>query len=210
MGSDYERVEHETTSESTKERILFESIKLFSQKGFKEVSVRDISEAVGIRASSIYNHFESKKAILDAIYEFYDEQWNAAVPDVNELLRLAETEAADIVLQKMLFDWKPELQEIMNRIYVIATREAMINPESLDIINTLVMERIKPMPRLLLGRLMELGKIEPIDIEAFVNLLAHVAHSATSLNQTPLRIDGETWFRCWNMLISLIKPTGKL
>jgi len=209
VDSEYERPEGETANESTKEKILFESIKLFSQKGFKEVSVRDISEAVGIRASSIYNHFESKKAILDAIYEFYDEQWNTAVPDVHELLRLAETEAPDIVLQKMLFDWKPELQETINRIYVIATREAMINPEKLDIINTLVMERVKPMPRLLLSRMIELGRIEPIDIEAFINLLAHVSHSATSLNLTPLRIDGETWFRCWNMLISLIKPTGK-
>ena len=116
MDNDNERAERNTENETTKEKILFESIKLFSQKGYKEVSVRDISEAVGIRASSIYNHFDSKKAILDAIYEYYDQQWKAAVPDVNELLRLAETEAADIVLQKMLFDWKPELQEIINRI----------------------------------------------------------------------------------------------
>ena len=195
--------------DSTKDRILLESIKLFSQKGYSEITVRDIAKAVGINPSSIYNHYKSKEEILKAIYVFYDEQWKAAAPDIDELLKLAETEAPHEVLAKMLFDWKPELQEIINRIYVIATREAMINPENLDKINTLVMERVKPMPRLLLARLIELGKIEPLDIEAFVNLLAHVAHSATSLNLTPLRIDGETWFRCWNMLISLIKPAGK-
>jgi len=197
------------TPESTKDRILKVSVELFSRDGYKEVSVRDISEAVGIKSSSIYNHFESKKAILDAIFEFYDEQWNAAAPDIDKLLQLAETEPPDVVLKNLLFDWKPELQEIMNRIYIIATRETMINPESVEQINALVMERVKPRPRLLLERMVELGKIEPVDIEAFVNLLAHVSHSATSLNLTPLRIEGDTWLRCWNMLMSLIKPTGK-
>ena len=209
MDSNNEYPERDKTNESTKDRILFVSINLFSQSGYNEVSMRDISKAVGIKASSIYNHYKSKQAILDAIFEFYDEQWNAAAPDIDNLLQLAETEPPDVVLKNMLFDWKPELQEIMNRIYVIATREAMVNPESLDLINTLVMERVKPRPRLLLGRLLELGKIEPIDIEAFVNILSHVSHSATSLNLTPLRIEGEIWLRCWNMLTSLIKPTGK-
>ena len=209
MNNENKSLMHGVTSESTKEKILIVSIRLFSQNGYNEVSVRDISEAVGIKASSIYNHFKSKRAILEAIYDFYNEQWDAAVPDINKLLRLAETEPPDVVLKNMLFDWKPELQELMNRIYAIATREAMINPENIDPISTLVMERVKPRPRLLLERMVELGKIEPMDIEAFVNLLSHVSHSATSLNLTPLRIEGEIWFRCWNLLISLIKPTGK-
>ncbi|MCL2067160.1 MAG: TetR/AcrR family transcriptional regulator [Treponema sp.] len=209
MNSNIESPAPGKTPESTKDRILKVSVELFSRDGYKEVSVRDISEAVGIKSSSIYNHFESKKAILDAIFEFYDEQWNAAAPDIDKLLQLAETEPPDVVLKNLLFDWKPELQEIMNRIYIIATRETMINPESVEQINALVMERVKPRPRLLLERMVELGKIEPVDIEAFVNLLAHVSHSATSLNLTPLRIEGDTWLRCWNMLMSLIKPTGK-
>ena len=209
MSSMIESPSADKPQETTKEKILFTSIKLFSQRGYKEVSVRDISKAVGIKAASIYNHFRSKSAILDAIYTFYDEQWNAALPDMNELLRKAETEPPDVVLRDMLFDWKPELREIMNRIYVIATREALINPESLDLINTLVMERVKPRPRILLARMIELGRIEHLDIEAFVHLLAHVSHSTTSLNLTPLQIEGETWFRCWNMLMSLVKPTGK-
>ena len=209
MNSNNESLARGALNESTKDKILFTSIRLFSQHGYNEVSMRDIAQAVGIKAASIYNHFESKKAILDAMYKFYDEQWDEAAPDIGELLHLAETETPDVVLKNMLFDWKPELQEVMNRIYVIATREAMINPESLDVINSLVMERVKPRPRLLLKRMIELGKIEPLDIEAFVNLLSHVSHSATSLNLTPLRIDGETWLRCWNMLMSYIKPTEK-
>ena len=197
-------------SESTKEKILIASIRLFSQHGYNEVTMRSIAKAVGIQVPSIYNHFESKKAILDAIYEYYDEQWNEAKPDIDELLRMAEVEPPDEVLMKMLFDWKsPEIQEMMNRIYNIASREAMNNSENMDQIKVLVMDRVKLVPRILLERLMELDKIEPIDIEAFVTILSHLSHSATALNLTPLKIDADEWSRCWKMLLSVVKPTGK-
>ena len=52
----------------TKERIIFESLNLFSQKGYEGVSMRDIAAAVGIKGASIYNHFKGKEEILQAIY----------------------------------------------------------------------------------------------------------------------------------------------
>ena len=55
---------------TTKEKILDTALELFSQRGYNGVSVRDIARAVGIRESSIYNHFESKKAIFDGIVDF--------------------------------------------------------------------------------------------------------------------------------------------
>lgn len=54
---------------TTKESILETALDLFSQRGYDGVSVRDIAGAVGIRESSIYNHFESKRAVFDAIVE---------------------------------------------------------------------------------------------------------------------------------------------
>lgn len=52
----------------TKERIIFESLNLFSQKGYDGVSMRDIAAAVGIKGASIYNHFKGKEEILHAIF----------------------------------------------------------------------------------------------------------------------------------------------
>lgn len=52
---------------NTKEKIIKEALTLFSLKGFKAVSVRDISNAVGIKASSLYNHFENKQDIFETI-----------------------------------------------------------------------------------------------------------------------------------------------
>ena len=48
----------------TKERILDVSLKLFSEKGYKSTSVRDIAKDVGITQSGLYNHFDKKNEAL--------------------------------------------------------------------------------------------------------------------------------------------------
>lgn len=59
---------------TTKERITEAALELFSQHGYDGVSVRDIARAVGIRESSLYNHFENKRAIFDGIVDFCVQQ----------------------------------------------------------------------------------------------------------------------------------------
>lgn len=54
---------------TTKEKILAQALCLFAEKGYGGVSVRDISRAVGIKESSLYNHFKSKQDIFDTIIE---------------------------------------------------------------------------------------------------------------------------------------------
>lgn len=54
---------------STRELIMQEALNLFAQKGYAAVSMRDIATAVGIRASSIYNHFSGKQELFNALVE---------------------------------------------------------------------------------------------------------------------------------------------
>ena len=58
---------------TTKEKIIYESLTLYSIKGFNAISVRDIAKAVGIKASSLYNHFKNKQDIFDTIVGIYSE-----------------------------------------------------------------------------------------------------------------------------------------
>lgn len=51
----------------TKERIVEEALTLFAQNGYKGTSVKNIADAVGIKDSSIYKHYKSKREIVDAI-----------------------------------------------------------------------------------------------------------------------------------------------
>ena len=55
----------------TKTRIFNMALRLFASSGVENVSMRDIAEAVGIKAASIYNHFANKEQIVEACYDFY-------------------------------------------------------------------------------------------------------------------------------------------
>jgi AcrR family transcriptional regulator len=53
----------------TRERILDVAEALFAERGFAGTSVRDIASAAGLTAASLYNHFEGKEALYDAVLE---------------------------------------------------------------------------------------------------------------------------------------------
>lgn len=54
-------------STSTRERILAEALSLFAESGYGGASMRELARRVGVRESSLYNHFPGKAAILEAI-----------------------------------------------------------------------------------------------------------------------------------------------
>ncbi len=62
---------------NTRKEILEASLELFSVQGFEATSISQIADAVGIRKASLYSHFESKQAILDALLKEVLEQYAA-------------------------------------------------------------------------------------------------------------------------------------
>ncbi len=52
---------------SKKDFILLRASSMFREKGFPATSMRDLAEAVGIEAASLYNHIQSKSEILQEI-----------------------------------------------------------------------------------------------------------------------------------------------
>ncbi len=50
-----------------KEEIVIVASQLFKERGYSAVSVRDIAEAMGIKAASLYNHISSKQEILSTL-----------------------------------------------------------------------------------------------------------------------------------------------
>lgn len=78
----------------SKQKILDEALKLFSQNGFEATSVEQITNAVGIRKASFYSHFKSKQEVLDLLtaeilerYDLYAESvqksWETTAWDCN-------------------------------------------------------------------------------------------------------------------------------
>lgn len=59
---------------NNKQKIFEISIELFSKFGYDGVSIRQIASNVGIKESSIYNHYNSKEEIMDSILTYYIER----------------------------------------------------------------------------------------------------------------------------------------
>ena len=58
-----------TRDPARKQRILTAAAELVARNGFSSVSMEDIGDAVGITASAIYRHYDSKTAVLVAMFD---------------------------------------------------------------------------------------------------------------------------------------------
>ena len=52
---------------SRKDVIVRKAATLFREKGYKAASMRDLAEAVGVEAASLYNHIKSKSELLNEL-----------------------------------------------------------------------------------------------------------------------------------------------
>lgn len=58
-----------TEPANTRDRILNAAEALFAERGLAGTAVRDIAAEAGLTAASLYNHFESKEALYEAVLE---------------------------------------------------------------------------------------------------------------------------------------------
>ncbi|MGV0833992.1 TetR/AcrR family transcriptional regulator [Mycolicibacterium thermoresistibile] len=54
----------ETRTRQRRAEIVSGAARIFAMRGYANVGIRDIADAVGIRGASLYHHFESKEEIL--------------------------------------------------------------------------------------------------------------------------------------------------
>jgi AcrR family transcriptional regulator len=188
---------------TTKEKIFNAAVKLYSERGFAEVTMRHIAEEVGINAAAIYRYYPSKEALLHFLYEFYSAHWDSVAPELDELLALCETSSPQEVFNRIQFRFDPELEETMDHIVKIAVRQINVDPRSAQFIGEHAYQL--SFWSKILKRMIELDKIEPIDVDAFSNIIANYNISTALLNRTPLETKWDTWQTAFRMIFTLLK-----
>jgi len=68
-------IPHFSYGHPTKDKILDASIKLFAVNGYDSVTMRDISEAVGISQGAIYNHYKSKEELFEDVMSRFEQKY---------------------------------------------------------------------------------------------------------------------------------------
>lgn len=114
---------------NTKQRIIEESMKLFSISGFDTVSIRTIAKEVGVGNSALYKHFKSKKEIFDEIVSYSVEYYKSM--GNKQMAQVQSVEALQTVCLAMFeFQTKDEWMVMFRRLLMI---EQFKNPEIAEI-----------------------------------------------------------------------------
>lgn len=137
------------TKMTTKEQITDEALNLFSRRGYKGTSVKSIADAVGIKDSSIYKHFKSKREIVDAIVE----QMQKRMEEMSVRIGLPsnEREQEAVFFGSLSIEGLQNLSrevflfylqdEFMSRFWRFATMEQYQDPAIYNIFRNLFMEQ---------------------------------------------------------------------
>lgn len=137
---------------SKKEQILDVSLSLFLQKGFDKTSINDILKNLDIARGTLYYHFESKEAIMDAIIE------RASKEIFSKIESIVKDPKADVFekIHSLFFAMKMQNvsggEQMID--YLNQPQNALFHEKS----NQMVIEKISP----LLGRIIRQGVDEKL------------------------------------------------
>lgn len=117
--------------QTVRERILSQSTRMFAERGFAEVTIREIAAAAGVEAPTIYHYFGDKRSLyrtacvtcfVAAARPFYD-AWTSTAPAADRIRQfttslchsLSSDEVFCRLLQRELIDHDPESMAELNQ-----------------------------------------------------------------------------------------------
>ncbi|MCR4426639.1 MAG: TetR/AcrR family transcriptional regulator [Firmicutes bacterium] len=155
--------ETEYPGKSTRENILEAAIDLFSEKGFDAVSVREITRKVGIRESSLYNHFRSKDELLDVIFETFKTEFGKVILDEKMIQEDLSGMDPEIYLQHHLLTLRDRITPAMQRIWKIVYMEQFRDKRARDFVIREIIGRPAAFYAKVFTAMAEKGVIKPMD-----------------------------------------------
>lgn len=108
--------------DKTRQIIREKAYQLFAQKGFKEVTMKDICELTGLSRGGLYRHYESTEQIfLEIINAFSDRQKSEVATKIKQHLPAA------VILEELLARYADEMLDPENS-FSLAICEYYSNP----------------------------------------------------------------------------------
>src|SRR5271157_715645 len=117
------------TVEDRREQIMEAALRVFAKKGFAEASNKDIAREAGITPGLIYHYFESKEALLKAIFDDRSPQ-RIVRSNPEQILALPPRQFLGLVVRQMLTVVEDEKYMELFRVYL---PESIYHPESVPI-----------------------------------------------------------------------------
>lgn len=150
----------------TKEKIVDTAIDLFSRSGFSAVSIRDITQTVGIKESSLYYHFKNKDQLLHFILDLFQAEIKKVRPPIEALDPILQVRPPHVFLKQGLDKYKYYIcdNERMSKISRIISIEQFAQPRARSILLDELVEQNLKFLEIVFSKYIELGVIHPFPV----------------------------------------------
>lgn len=112
----------------SKQKILVQAANLFAAKGYTETSIRELALVVGMKGSSIYNHFPSKNAILEYMLNDYWIMNTGIFKEKDYFLTLKNNPTSDGILDCLVLSFPEGKEEYYGKLLCVILQEQHRNP----------------------------------------------------------------------------------
>ncbi|MCM3767682.1 TetR/AcrR family transcriptional regulator [Neobacillus niacini] len=153
-----------TKTISTKDKILDVAIDLFSQNGYSGVSIREITREVGIKESSLYNHFQNKDEIIMTIFSMFQEEFAKTLPPIEVLDVILANSSIEQFFAKGFENFKEHIDQPVNeKLWRILYIEHYRNTQARELFLNDIIKKTLDFLEVVFEKLIALGKVKPFD-----------------------------------------------
>ncbi|WP_349670849.1 TetR/AcrR family transcriptional regulator [Lacrimispora sp.] len=154
---------------NTKEIILEVALSLFSKKGYSGVSIRDISKEVGIKESSVYNHFKNKQEIFQTLCQYFINVTNEMALSYYKRI----SESATVTEKEFLSFCKSYVNDYLmenkiNKFICMLVIEQSVNEEVAKIYHEILFDKALEGQRQLFEWMIKIDFLKEMDLDELV------------------------------------------
>lgn len=188
----------------TKQSIKAKAIRLFAQKGFKDVTMKDICEVTELSRGGLYLHYSSTKQIFSDII---DDLMNAQGDEFSE--KIEQGLSAKEILLQVLERYKNEMMDVGGSLSVAIYE--FFSSETSKQNNALFQQYQKSyfMWKRLLEYGISRGEFNAVDIDAIFDLIVF-SYQGVRMYSTLMTIDERTPNHIFSLIKTILLPNEEV
>ena len=181
----------------SQDEILLVALKLFGNQGYFNTSLTDIKDELGLKTTSgIYQHFKTKQAIAEKLYENILDSLSISVDDIRRRNSNASEQLREIV--DLFFTLTDDAPEVMR--FLLLTKLEEFLPEKKPLFYSTPFYKI----RRIFQNGIKQGEIRAIDpaiaYSHFFGIVNHALQMVLTgaLNKKAGSYQSQVWLAAWN------------
>lgn len=148
------------SGEARREAILDAAVELFSERGFRSVTTRELAQAVGVTEPVLYHHFKDKRDLYGALIERKTHQATGTLERFERLFQNTPDDRLFLIgVAQLMIDWHESDPTYIRLLLRSALDDREFYDLSFEKKSCLFWEMLARE----FGRRMELGSLRPMD-----------------------------------------------